>query len=466
MHTPTESESLQALADRIRAAGALGRSQLIHKLFDFLIDCSTTGRAPKETEVAIEVFGKDGGFDVAQDAMVRVYVHKLRRKLEEYYSAAGRGDPFQLTIPKGAYRILINGPEAPAAADASGPAPGSTPDAAAPGTASAAGSTARPAPAASRRRFLLPGLAASLLLNAMLLGLAFWYGHHGRATNPVLANPLWSRIVDSDRPLLLVLGDYYIFAETDRNMEVQRLVREFSINSAGDLDQYLKLNPQFADRYQDMQLNYLPTSAASALKELMPLLAGASARTRVVLASDLTPAMLKSSDVIYIGYLSGMGMLSDRVFSGSRFDVGESFDVLIDRVSGRRYISQAALPVPGETTYHDYGYFASFAGPSGNQIMIIAGTRDVAVMHTAESITHADSLQQLSDRSGNVRSFDALYDVFAMNGTNLNGTLVVTGRIDTARIWTDEPGARPGTTAAAYSATYPGSYPAAHRPRT
>ncbi|HTY92621.1 MAG TPA: hypothetical protein VMC02_01960 [Steroidobacteraceae bacterium] len=440
MHTPNDSEALPALADRIRAAGVLGRSQLTRKLFDFLIECSATGRAPKETEVAIEVFGKDGGFDVAQDAMVRVYVHKLRRKLEEYYSAAGRGEPFQLAIPKGAYRIVINGPQPPATApEAAATAPAPVPD-----PSGAARAVGRASPGAARR-WVPPVLAASLIANLLCLGLLYWYGHHGR--DPVQASALWSRMLKSDRPLLLVLGDYYIFAETDRNMEVQRLVREFSINSPADLDQYLKLNPQFADRYQDMQLNYLPTSAASALKELMPLLAAASARTRVVMASDLTPAMLKSSDVIYIGYLSGMGMLSDLVFSGSRFDVGESFDVLIDRTSGKRYISQAALPVPGEQTYHDFGYFATFAGPSGNQIMIIAGTRDVAVMHTAESITHQDPLQQLTARSGNVRSFDALYDVFAMNGTNLNGTLLLTGRIDTTRIWTNETTAAPATPA-------------------
>jgi hypothetical protein len=417
----SDPESLQALADRIRAAGALGRSLLIQKLFDFLIECSATGRAPKETEVAIEVFGKDAGFDVAQDAMVRVYVHKLRRKLEEYYSAAGRSDPFQLTIPKGAYRIVVNDRDAMAMPD--------------PGAQAGTGSMAH-APGTSRR-WLSHTLAASLVINLLFAGALIWYGHRGSAPNPVLGNPLWSRMLATDRPLLVVLGDYYIFAETDKNMEVQRLVREFSINSPGDLDQYLKLHPEFADRYQDMQLNYLPTSAAYALKDLMPLLAGASTRTRVVLASELTPQMLKSSNVVYIGYLSGMGMLSDLVFSGSRFDVGESFDVLIDRSSGKRYISQAALPVPGKQTYHDFGYFATFAGPSGNQIMIIAGTRDVAVMHTAESITHADSLQQLSARSGNLRSFDALYDVFAMDGTNLNGTLLLTGKIDTARIWAD-----------------------------
>jgi hypothetical protein len=427
----SDPESLQALADRIRATGALGRSQLIHRLFDFLIECSATGRAPKETEVAIEVFGKDVGFDVAQDAMVRVYVHKLRRKLEEYYSAGGHGDPFRLTIPKGAYRIVINDREA----SAEGPVSLLPVDTRA---------SSAPAPTGSpARRWLWPILAASLVINLLCAGALLWYGRQGRPTDTMLANPLWSRMLAADRPLLVVFGDYYIFAETDKNMEVQRLVREFSINSPGDLDQYLKLHPEFADRYQDMQLNYLPTSAAYALTDLMPLLAGASGHTRVVLASQLTPQMLKTSNVIYIGYLSGMGMLSDLVFSGSRFDVGESFDVLVDRTTGKRYISQAALPVPGEQTYHDFGYFATFAGPSGNQIMIIAGTRDVAVMHTAESITHPDSLQQLSARSSNGRSFDALYDVFAMNGTNLNGTLLLTGKIDTARIWADESPAAP-----------------------
>ena len=451
----SEAESLQALADRIRATGALGRSQLIQKLFDFLIECSATGRAPKETEVAIEVFGKDVGFDVAQDAMVRVYVHKLRRKLEEYYSGAGRSDPFQLTIPKGAYRIVIHDRDALTAADAAADLASTAAQAAIHPLSEGLGEPVDVATASSSRRWLWPTLAASLLINVLFLGALFWYSHRGGAPNTVLSNPLWSRMLAPDRPLLVVLGDYYIFAETDKNMEVQRLVREFSINSSGDLDQYLRLHPEFADRYQDMQLNYLPTSAAYALKDLMPMLAGASDHTRVVLASQLTPQMLKSSNVIYIGYLSGMGMLSDLVFSGSRFDVGESFDVLIDRASGKKYISQAALPVPGEQTYHDFGYFATFAGPSGNQIMIIAGTRDVAVMHTAESITHPDSLQQLSARSGNSPSFDALYDVFAMDGTDLHGTLLLTGRIDTARIWADQSNALPASVSHAPGALAP-----------
>jgi len=70
-----DTDQLHAHAERIRASGVLGRSRLTRRLFDFLIDCSLTGKAPKEIEVAIDVFGKDARFDVSQDAMVHVHAH-------------------------------------------------------------------------------------------------------------------------------------------------------------------------------------------------------------------------------------------------------------------------------------------------------------------------------------------------------------------------------------------------------
>ncbi len=103
--------------------------------------------------------------------------------------------------------------------------------------------------------------------------------------------------------------------------------------------------------------------------------------------SQLNPAVIKSSDIVYVGYLSGLGMLADYVFAGSRLSVGESFDELVDRNTKQRYISQAqGASIRGERKFHDYGYFATFSGPSGNRIVVIAGTRDVAAMHMAETL--------------------------------------------------------------------------------
>ena len=65
----------------------LGKPGPLSRLFDYLLTRSLEGEAPKETEIALQVFGKSAGFDVSQDAVVRVYVHKLRRRLEEFNRA-------------------------------------------------------------------------------------------------------------------------------------------------------------------------------------------------------------------------------------------------------------------------------------------------------------------------------------------------------------------------------------------
>lgn len=418
-----DADILRSQAERIRTSGVLGRSALTHKLFDFLLDCTLAGRSPKEIEVAVDVFRKDASFDVSHDAMVRVYVHKLRRKLEDFYAGPGRGEPLRMVIPRGAYRFELE----------------------------TVGTEVHPAPPTrsgqALSRWLLGALAASVLLNAGLIG----FGAYRHSQAPVDAlhlvrtSPLWSRMLEDDRTIFIVLGDYYIFGETDRSMELKRLVREFSINSSSDLEQYVTTHPEFADRYQDLNLGYLPTSAAFALREVMPLLAPSNRHVRVVLASELSPAVLTSANVIYIGYLSGMGMIHDLVAAGSRFQTGDTFDEVIDRSTGTHYLSQAAVPLPGNDKYHDYGYVASLTGPSGNEILVISGTRDVALMQMAQTLSRKPALDELTRRAGNAQSFEALYDVYGMDRMNIGGNLLLASKLDTAKIWMGEP-ARPTTT--------------------
>ena len=95
------------LAAGLRARHALGRSPGLNRLFDYLAECAQAGMRPKEFEVAAAVFGRDSGFDGGQDASVRVAVHRLRRKLDDFYAGPGREEPARLTIPKGEYRMVV-----------------------------------------------------------------------------------------------------------------------------------------------------------------------------------------------------------------------------------------------------------------------------------------------------------------------------------------------------------------------
>jgi len=418
----TDPEALRAHAERIKTSGVLGRSPLMQRLFDFLLECSIAGKAPKEIEVAVDAFGKGAEFDVSQDAMVRVYIHKLRRKLEEFYAGPGAGEPVRLSISKGEYRFVVEAAAVPAAEE-------DLPE------------LANVPPPPARRRWLLPVLAGSAVLNIIVLAAIFL-----RPTAPsddfreVRENPVWSPLLKDDRLIFVVVGDYYIFGETDDSMEVKRLVREFDINSPQDLENHTKLNPDLADRYMDMELAYLPTASAYALRDVMPVLAPANKRVRVVTMSQLNPAVIKSSDIVYVGYLSGLGMLADYVFAGSRLSVGESFDELVDRNTKQHYISQAqGASIRGERKFHDYGYFATFAGPSGNRIVVIAGTRDVAAMHMAETLTSPDALGALTAQAGKMPGFEALYEVYGMDKLNLDGKLLLTSPLDSNTIWTGGP---------------------------
>jgi hypothetical protein len=393
--------ALEQEVARIQASGVLGEARL-RNLFDYLATKTLAGESPKEITIAMEVFGKTPDFDVSQDALVRVYIHKLRKALEGVY-AAGEGGAV-LHIPRGEYRLRVK-------------------------------SSALIAP---RRKSLIKDrprqlFSAAAIGMAILLGIGIarvWPSQ--TELQQVRANPIWSGILNDDRPIMIVLGDYYLIGETDDSMEVKRLVREYSVNSKADLDRYVSEHPEYAPRYMDVGLRYLPISAALALRNVMVVLAPQNRRITVSKMSDLEPGSLKTADIVYIGYLSGMGMFQDLVFSGSRFAVGESYDEVIDKKTHHTYVSQVgsqavepAPPTGKEQTYHDYGIFEKLQGPGGNTIIVVAGTRDEGVSQTAEAFTSLQKLNELGRQNDLNLPLEALMEVSAFNGTNLAGNLLV-----------------------------------------
>ena len=417
----TEAESIQQLAERFRAAGLPGKPGTLSRLFDYLLARSIAGTPPKEIEIAIDVFGKDESFCVAQDSTVRVYVHKLRRKLEEFHAHAGRDEAARLVLPKGEYRIVIEPLDA---------------------TPAEIVEQAEPLPRVEHRGWFNLKNSMLAMTGCLLLAGAALLGFHLRSSAPaseldaVRGNPIWAKVLGDDRPIVVVVGDYYIFGETDpRSGAVKRMVREFSINSARELEEQLQSDPRLDGRYEDLDLAYLPTSTAFAMRDVLTTLAAPGQpqqRVQMVLASDLTTDMLRSSHIIYIGYISGMRQLQELAFQHSRLSVGASFDELIDKRTGQRYVSQAGRVPEAGSTYRDYGFFSSFPGPTGNRFVIIAGTRDVAVMETAEALTRAWPLAELA-RSIQSESFEALYEVAGLNRSNLSGRLLFSASLGTTQ---------------------------------
>jgi hypothetical protein len=405
-----DAEALRLEINRVQVSGVLGEARL-RRMFDYLADRSLAGQSPKEIAIAMDVFGKSADFDVSQDALVRVYIHKLRKALDEYYASSGNTGSPELHIPRGEYRLRVSRKAADKAADASIAATAAIPP--------------------RVRRFGVFS-AAALLGAAVVVGaLVAWQWAPRSDLERVRASPIWSSLLKDDRPIMIVVGDYYLIGETDDSMGVNRLIREYSVNSKNDLDHYVQEHPELADRYMDVGLRYLPISTAFALRDIMVVLAPENRRITVSKMSDIEPSSMKSADIVYIGYLSGMGMLQDLIFAGSRFSVGDSYDEVFDKRTRVSYVSEIGSdimdppqPTGKEKTYHDYGVFEKIRGPGGNTIVVISGTRDAGVTQTAEAFTSAQKLKDLEQKSDLRLPIEALLEVSAVNGVNLNGKLL------------------------------------------
>lgn len=422
MATASDKDIVREQAQRILASGVLGRSRFYVALLEYLVACGEREHTPKEIEIAAEVFNRGDEFDPSQDSMVRVYAHNLRQKLQQYYAEQGRDQASQITIPKGEYRIAL------LTADAAEVLPA----AAVPVARAGAARNRMPLALAA---VLVVGLAAGTVLDRL------WSADRDPAAQgyrQLAASPLWSAVADDDLPVTLVVGDYYIFGERDRYGNVVRMVREFEINSSRDLDEQFMLDPETADRYVDLELTYLPTSTAFALRDLFGVLLAANKQIRVVPSSKLDTAAIRSSHVVYVGYLSGLGMLSDFVFAGSELALGETYDELVLRGTGERFVSEAGLPT-GLGSYRDYGLFSTLPGPAGNQLVFVAGMRDEGLMQTAEAVSSqallAANVQAITAEDGNVPpAFELLYEVAGLDRTNLDAMIVHAAPLTQSRI--------------------------------
>lgn len=389
---------------RFREVLAAGRSAVFVQLFDFLVSRSTDDRAPKEVEIALAVFGKDGAEGSVGDSAVRVYVHRLRKRLDDHYAnQSGR----RLFIPKGQYRILL-APEAGAAAE---------PDA------------TKTAPAGPRWRSAAFALAA---LAFVVLNLVAWQivTAQKRVADPALqlrSTSFW-RPLALDKPSILVTGDNFLLAEAKDRKSVNRLILDPTIRSRGDFGNYLTTHPQSFYTLYDFDLHLSPVGTALATWDILPVVNALHGQVgsspTITPISRLKSSALDGNDIIYVGRLASMGFLAAPLFRSSTLSWDPQSGKLADRRSGRSFSDAPAGPAD-QGTGRDYGYIASVATSSGRHIVVISGLGDHGVQSMASLVTDAVQMGKLAGQRAATRSFEALYQVRTMNDAPMDRSLIM-----------------------------------------
>lgn len=107
--TDIDPDSIRQQLDRMAKSAAFSQAGRMFPLLEYLVaaELDGSGRRPDQRRIAIDVFGRDSGFDPTCDAIVRVEVGRLRNKLREYYATDGIEDELLVEVPRGRYRVRI-----------------------------------------------------------------------------------------------------------------------------------------------------------------------------------------------------------------------------------------------------------------------------------------------------------------------------------------------------------------------
>lgn len=387
---------------RFREVLAKGRSSNQLALFDLLVERSRDRRSPKEVELAIALFGNDAMLDSTAGSGVRVYVHRLRKRIDDYYH--GKEGP-RLVIPKGVYRIVLQDGEA-TDSDAD-------------------------LPAWLRRLIgLPPALSIGLVLIACacvaFIGWSLWStASISTASKSGSRQALLGDAAKLSKPLIAV-GDSRLLAETPDQRSIRRMILNPEVQTRDDFSEYLKAHPESFYELFDFDLNFAPigsVEAAWTVQDRLGLTGGATGETgQLVPVSALSADLLESHDIIYVGRLSQLGILESRVFAQSRFRP-EGYDGLVD-VAKRRKFQGQVYRGEGSASAKDYGYLAVRTGSSGRRMIVLAGIGDSGTNAIVDLMKTPHVISALKRKIGGARNFEALFEVTGSSGAPSQKRLV------------------------------------------
>jgi|GEM_PF-772809 len=423
-------EQIKKHLDRLLTSDALSKSGTSRRLLSYLAQRSFEhGDDPKEIEIAMEVFSRDASFNGAEDSVVRVAKRGLRQKLLEFYAGPGKDDEVIFDLPKGGYRLAVHEnrrsepPSVPVAdSNAASDPPG-------PASAENSGRSDRFRHLRRLSLFALPVLAISLAIS-LAANFSFWRNQEQQAPEGlepwIQASSLWAGVIEEKRPLMLVLGDLFMYTQADPVTGRTQVVRDPQINSSDDLRAFLAGNPSLAAQRGLRYSTVVQKSTALGTVALLRVLDRPGRRIEVRVQEELLADDIRTNDIIYVGPITRLGPLASHHHVQSRYRFDPATAGITDVVSGKVFVPEGERGAH----YKDYALVARFRGPAGNSITLFtSGGRNSGLLQVIRTFTSEEGLQDferhLKAVSGSATSsFEALVAVSGFNQTGLGAELL------------------------------------------
>lgn len=328
-------------------------------LLQYVVDAALDNRLGdlKERTLGVEVFGRDPNYDTNADPVVRVSAGEVRKRIAQYYHENGEHSRVQIELPLGSYapEFLLR---EPIAAD-----PGAAPEQL---TSSVKATPTR----RSLMRDILFALTGVLLLGSAIAGYLY---HQSTETGVAAAKKLWDPLLQSSRPVLIVVGTSH----------PDRMAPE---NDQTTFDEHMS-NPY----------HHVSVSSAIAMARLGGVLHERGKDYEIKEAVETSLTDIRSRSLILVGGLNNQWTL--QLLKPLRLHL--TFDDSVARILDAQnplqqsWVVDFKMPYSAITT--DYALVARFHDPiTEGPIMVIAGLGPYGTEAASEFVQSPQHLAELA----------------------------------------------------------------------
>lgn len=345
------SEEIHIQLEKIISSQCFSRSDANQRLLNYLTEATLRGDNPKEYTIGIEVFNRP--VDELGNSNIRVYIHKLRKKLETYYEEEGTDDRIIFSIPSGSYTINF--------------------------------STKRINKRDSKKQWLAV-LGALVLFNIATL---VFFLTQQTPEQKLAQQGFWKELLSNQKPTVLVTGDYFFVSKQipphggvnmrDTRINNEKQLREFIVGNGLQQEDYTVLN----------QTTYLPRDALFSMPEIIPALKTNRVNYNMLVSSDFTWEIFKKHNIVYIGSMKNLKAL-ELIFDKLNLKFDSETDQLIFKSRQGEKIYDIKFSMKSTT---DPTVVLKVPGPDGNVIHLFVSNHDIGCISSVKFFTELEKLK-------------------------------------------------------------------------
>ncbi|MGQ1911151.1 hypothetical protein ACT3CE_15365 [Marinifilum sp. RC60d5] len=336
----SESDKKEIIT-RILTGKVFSRSEMLRKLLQYLFESHEKKQHVKAINIAIDLFDRKGDLKENDETIARVYVHKLRTKLADYYEKEGEKEKIIIEIPKGKYELNFHLPESKRSQQKD----------------------------TNLIKLFLLSLSVLLIFNLLI----FW--QTGFFKSEKLVNSIWKEYIIEKSNINLILANPFFFTVRNLKNDSTIVIRDFNINSEEELVNTNELFSRNKYEIKKSDISYFANNNINSLPFLFQVLSESDNKIQLKSGSNINIENIINNNTIVLTSLKSIGIFHE-FLAQSSIRIPHKSGLSLQLISENDTTIYSAIKSYNDF-YTDYAFFIKIPTPKGKTLSILSDSHSI-----------------------------------------------------------------------------------------